>query len=85
MVYNIGSAETHANIDVVKIILRELKCSEGLISFVEDRKGHDLAYAVDSSRALADLGWRPTVSFAVGLKATVSWYNANREWLQGKL
>jgi dTDP-glucose 4,6-dehydratase len=84
-VYNIGSAETHTNIDVVKTILRFLGRPESLITFVEDRKGHDLVYAVDSSRALKELGWDQKVLFVTGLQATVLWYEENRSWWEKKL
>jgi len=84
-VYNIGSEKTHANIDVVKSILRFLGRPESLITFVEDRKGHDLVYAVDSSLARKELCWQPWKSFEVGLGETVKWYVDNREWWEGKL
>jgi dTDP-glucose 4,6-dehydratase len=84
-IYNIGSEKTHANIEVVKNILRCLGRPGSLITFVEDRKGHDLVYAVDSSLARGELHWQPKVIFEEGLEATVKWYADNRWWWEGKL
>lgn len=79
-VYNVGGHNERANIDIVKTILRELDCSEGLISFVEDRKGHDRRYAIDPTRIGRDLGWKPETCFEDGIGMTIRWYLENREW-----
>jgi dTDP-glucose 4,6-dehydratase len=84
-IYNIGLKETHANIEVVKAILRFLGRPESLITFVADRKGHDLVYAVDSSLAQKELSWQPKKDFETGLEETVKWYVDNREWWEKKL
>ncbi|MFM7327214.1 MAG: GDP-mannose 4,6-dehydratase, partial [Bacteroidota bacterium] len=56
--------------------------SEQLITFVTDRPGHDLRYAIDSSKLQSELGWKPSVTFEEGLELTVDWYLANQEWLE---
>ncbi|MCO4755773.1 MAG: dTDP-glucose 4,6-dehydratase [Bacteriovoracaceae bacterium] len=78
--YNFGGDAEKRNIDVVKTLLSVLDKSEDLITFVEDRKGHDWRYAMDFSKAVSDLGWKPQVTFEEGLKKTVDWYLENREW-----
>jgi dTDP-glucose 4,6-dehydratase len=55
--------------------------SEGLITFVKDRAGHDLRYAIDSSRIRNELGWQPSLTFQQGLERTVAWYLENQEWM----
>ncbi len=72
--YCFGADSEVANIDMAKKILDILGKPETLISFVEDRKGHDLRYAVDSSKAKKELDWSPQVSFEEGLRKTVEWY-----------
>jgi len=79
-VYNLGGHAQIPNVEVVRGILRELGRDDSLIRFVPDRLGHDLRYAMDTSRAEGDLGWRPQISFESGLKETVRWYLAHREW-----
>ena len=73
-VYNIGSDTEMRNIDIVKLICKELGRPESLITFVEDRKGHDIRYAIDSSKIRKELGWRPEVGFDEGMKKTIRWY-----------
>lgn len=73
-IYNVGANQEMRNIDVVKLICKELDKSEDLITFVEDRKGHDLRYAVDATKIRQELGWTATVGFEEGLKKTVAWY-----------
>ncbi|HRV73462.1 MAG TPA: dTDP-glucose 4,6-dehydratase [Eubacteriales bacterium] len=80
-VYNIGGDEEHNNLNVVRTILRLLDKPETLISFVTDRPGHDLRYAMDADKLKTELGWRPSVNFEEGMKHTVEWYLANKEWL----
>ena len=87
--YNIGGHNEKANIDVVKTIchiLDELQPRkdgqkyETLITFVKDRPGHDLRYAIDASKIQQDLGWKPAESFETGIRKTVGWYLDNLEW-----
>ena len=80
-VYNIGGHNEKQNIDVVKTILKELGKSASLISYVTDRKGHDLRYAIDSSKIEKELGWKPKYNFELGIKETINWYLNNQEWL----
>ncbi len=70
------------NIDIVKIILASLGKSEELITFVKDRSGHDLRYAIDPSKISSELGWNPETDFESGIKKTIEWYLANKEWWQ---
>ncbi len=76
-IYNVGANQEMRNIDVVKMICKELGKSESLISFVKDRKGHDLRYAVDATKIQQELGWTATVGFEEGLRQTVRWYVEN--------
>ena len=80
-VYNLGGHNEKANIEIVKIILRELGKPESLISYVGDRKGHDLRYAIDPTKAATELGWSPTTTFDEGIRKTIAWYRENEEWL----
>ncbi|MDR0813159.1 MAG: dTDP-glucose 4,6-dehydratase [Oscillospiraceae bacterium] len=79
-VYNIGGHNEMRNIDIVKLILEYLGKPESLITFVTDRAGHDLRYAIDPTKIHNELGWLPETKFADGLKQTVDWYLNNREW-----
>ncbi len=79
-VYNIGGHNEMKNIDIVKIICRELNKPESLITFVADRKGHDMRYAIDPSKIHRELGWLPETKFEDGIKKTIEWYLSNREW-----
>jgi dTDP-glucose 4,6-dehydratase len=79
-VYNIGGNNEMKNIDVVKTILGHLGKPESLITFVTDRKGHDLRYAIDSSKLSSELGWRPVTEFADGIRDTIDWYISNKSW-----
>ncbi len=78
--YCLGGNAERANIDVVKLILELLGRPQSLIQFVEDRKGHDRRYAIDSSKAKAELGWEPKKTFEEGLTETVAWFQANEGW-----
>ena len=89
--YCIGGRSERTNLDVVKAIcalLDELAPSEAigsreaLITFVADRPGHDLRYAIDPTRICTELGWQPRETFETGLRKTVEWYLANRSWWQ---
>ena len=79
-VYNIGGHNEKTNLEVVKTILRELDKPESLITFVKDRAGHDMRYAIDPSKTRRELGWEPTTLFNEGIKKTVRWYLENRNW-----
>ena len=79
-VYNIGGHNEMRNIDIVKLICRELGKPESLITFVTDRKGHDLRYAIDPTKIHDRLGWLPETKFADGIKQTIQWYLDNRTW-----
>ena len=68
------------NIDIVKIILKELGKPESLIQHVTDRKGHDQRYAIDPAKIHRDLGWLPETKFADGIKKTIKWYLDNQDW-----
>lgn len=80
-VYNLGGHNEKTNIDIVKIILKELGKPESLITHVADRKGHDRRYAIDPAKAMRDLGWKPTTMFKDGIKLTIDWYKKNQWWL----
>ena len=79
-VYNIGGHNEKTNLDVVKTILKELGKPESLITFVKDRAGHDMRYAIDPSKTRRELGWEPTTLFDEGIKMTIKWYLDNRDW-----
>ncbi|MEM4195751.1 MAG: dTDP-glucose 4,6-dehydratase, partial [Methanothermobacter sp.] len=79
-VYNIGGNNERRNIEIVELIIRELGKDESLIKFVDDRPGHDRRYAIDASKIMDELGWRPTYSFEEGIRETIQWYIENREW-----
>lgn len=81
-VYNIGGHNEMRNIDIVKLICKELKKPESLITYVADRKGHDMRYAIDPAKIHRELGWLPETKFADGIKKTIRWYLENREWWQ---
>ncbi|UPT71338.1 MAG: dTDP-glucose 4,6-dehydratase [Flavobacterium sp. JAD_PAG50586_2] len=88
--YNIGGFNEWQNIDLVKLLCRQMDAklgreageSEKLITYVKDRPGHDLRYAIDASKINTELGWKPSVTFEEGLAKTIDWYLANEEWLQ---
>ena len=79
-VYNIGGHNERTNLEVVKTILKELDKPGSLITYVKDRAGHDMRYAIDPSKARSELGWEPTTSFDEGIKQTIKWYLDNRSW-----
>jgi dTDP-glucose 4,6-dehydratase len=86
--YNIGGRNEMKNLEVVKIILAELRAAgvatatEDLITFVTDRPGHDWRYAIDCGKIERELGWRPLETFASGIRKTVAWYLANQAWVE---
>lgn len=87
--YNIGGFNEWKNIDLIKVIIKTVDRllgnpeghSEGLITYVTDRAGHDLRYAIDSSKLKEELGWEPSLQFEEGIEKTVRWYLDNQEWL----
>jgi len=81
-VYNIGGNNEWYNIDIVKLILKEVNKPESLIKYVEDRLGHDLRYAIDATKIKKELGWEPSIQFPEGIKKTIKWYLDNPEWIE---
>lgn len=79
-VYNIGGHNEMRNIDIVKLICKELGKPESLITHVTDRKGHDMRYAIDPAKIYSELGWLPATKFAEGIKKTVKWYLEHQDW-----
>lgn len=79
-VYNVGGHNEMKNIDIVKIICKALGKPESLITYVTDRKGHDMRYAIDPTKIHEELGWLPETKFADGIQKTIEWYLTNREW-----
>ena len=79
-VYNIGGHNEMRNIDIVKLICKELGKPESLITYVTDRKGHDMRYAIDPNKIHSELGWLPETMFAEGIKKTIKWYLDNKDW-----
>ncbi len=80
-IYNIGGHNEKTNLEVVKTILKALGRDESLISFVSDRPGHDLRYAIDPSKIERELGWKPEYRFETGIRETIQWNLDNRNWL----
>tara|TARA_B110000444_G_scaffold23291_1_gene19322 strand:- start:449 stop:1498 length:1050 start_codon:yes stop_codon:yes gene_type:complete len=88
--YNIGGFNEYKNIDLVKLMCRQLDeklgrskgSSQSLITYVKDRAGHDLRYAIDASKINQELGWSPSVTFEEGLSKTIDWYLGNKKWLE---
>jgi dTDP-glucose 4,6-dehydratase len=88
--YNIGGFNEWKNIDLINVMIktvdrlleREEGASENLITYVTDRAGHDLRYAIDSSKLKDELGWQPSLQFEEGIEKTVAWYLDNKEWLE---
>ncbi|HPG74330.1 MAG TPA: GDP-mannose 4,6-dehydratase, partial [Bacteroidales bacterium] len=87
--YNIGGNNEWKNIDLIRLLCsimdnklgRTPGTSASLISFVKDRAGHDLRYAIDSTKLQQELGWKPSLQFEEGLERTVDWYLVNEDWL----
>ena len=80
--YNIGGHNEKRNIDIVELILKYLNKPESLISYVEDRKGHDFRYAIDATKIKKDLGWEQKTKFEDGIIKTIDWYLENKKWLE---
>ena len=81
-IYNLGGHSERTNLDVVKTILRQMNKSEDLITFVTDRPGHDLRYAIDSTKTEKELDWDRTYTFEEGIKETVEWYLNHQDWIK---
>lgn len=79
-VYNIGGNNERTNIHIVQTILKELGKPESLITYVEDRPGHDRRYGIDPTKITEELGWKPKHNFETGIKETIQWYLDNQEW-----
>ena len=88
--YNIGGFNEWKNIDLVNLLCDQMDVKLGnslgtsreLITFIKDRPGHDLRYAIDANKINKNLGWSPTVTFEEGLSKTIDWYLSNKEWLK---
>ncbi|TYB74185.1 dTDP-glucose 4,6-dehydratase [Bizionia saleffrena] len=88
--YNIGGFNEWKNSDLVKLLCKQMDSalgrtkgtSEALITYVKNRPGHDVRYAIDANKIKNELGWAPSVTFEEGLEATIAWYMANEEWLE---
>ena len=68
------------NIDIVKLLLKKLGKPESLMTFVKDRPGHDRRYAIDQSKIMTELGWKPAMTFDEGIASTIDWYLSNERW-----
>ncbi|MGL5348479.1 MAG: dTDP-glucose 4,6-dehydratase [Peptostreptococcaceae bacterium] len=79
-IYNIGGHNEKTNLEVVKIILKELNKPESLITYIKDRPGHDLRYAIDPTKIESELKWKPKYKFETGIIQTIRWYLENKEW-----
>lgn len=84
-VYNIGGHNEKSNLEVVKIILEKLGKPESLITYVTDRPGHDMRYAIDPTKIHDELGWLPETKFEDGIEQTIEWYLNNKEWWENIL
>ena len=84
-VYNVGGHNERTNLEVVKTILKALDKPESLISYVTDRPGHDLRYAIDPDKLENELGWKPKYNFDTGIAMTIEWYLDNRQWWENIL
>ena len=90
--YNIGGENEWRNIDLIRLMCRQLDAklgrnegeTEELITYVTDRAGHDMRYAIDPTKLREDLGWRPSITFEEGLAKTIDWYLANDDWLEAR-
>ncbi|MBP3889388.1 MAG: dTDP-glucose 4,6-dehydratase [Cellulosilyticum sp.] len=81
-VYNIGGNNEKANIEIVKLIIRQLGKTEKLIQYVQDRPGHDRQYAIDNTKITREIGWKPSYTFEQGMKETIEWYLRNEDWTE---
>ena len=81
-VYNVGGNNEKANIEIVKLILQTSGKGEELITYVQDRPGHDRRYAIDNTKITTELGWKPQYTFEQGIAETIEWYQNHEEWLE---
>lgn len=81
-IYNLGGHSERTNLEVVKTILKQMGKPESLITYVTDRPGHDLRYAINSTKSEKELGWDRTYTFETGMKETIDWYLNNTEWIE---
>lgn len=81
-IYNIGGNNEKANIEIVKLIIKEMGKSEDLIEYIADRPGHDRRYAIDNTKITTQLGWRPSYTFEYGIRETIQWYLSHKEWME---
>lgn len=81
-VYNVGGHSEKTNLEIVRLILKEMGRPASLISHVQDRPGHDRRYAIDSTKITTELGWMPVCSFETGIRDTIHWYLENHNWLK---
>lgn len=81
-VYNVGGSNEKTNIEIIHQILRKLGKPESLISYIQDRPGHDRRYAIDSTKITAALGWQPAHIFEQGIEKTIEWYLNHQEWME---
>jgi dTDP-glucose 4,6-dehydratase len=79
-VYNIGASNEMPNLEIIKLVLKNLNKTEELIQFVKDRPGHDRRYAIDSSKIQSELGWKPEFDFDSAIQHTIDWYLKNKNW-----
>lgn len=79
-VYNVGGHNEMSNIDIVRLICRKLDVPDSMITYVADRKGHDMRYAIDPTKIHDELGWLPETCFEEGIERTIQWYLDNRKW-----
>ena len=77
-----GGNNEKANIEIVRLILKELGKSEELITYVQDRPGHDRRYAIDNTKITTELGWKPSYTFEEGIQDTIQWYLRNSDWME---
>jgi len=80
-VYNVGGHNERTNLEVVKVILKELGKPESLITYVKDRAGHDLRYAMDPTKLMTELGWKPKYIFETGIGPTIKWNLEHQDWI----
>lgn len=81
-VYNVGGNNERTNIQIVRTILNELNKPESLISYVQDRLGHDRRYAIDADKIRNELGWEPKYNYETGIRETIQWYLNNQDWME---
>lgn len=81
-VYNVGGNNEKANLEIVRLILKELGKPENLITHIQDRPGHDRRYAIDNTKITTELGWKPAYTFEEGMKETIRWYLEHQDWVE---